>query len=43
MCCSRCKVEIGTLLHMLRSCLEVENYWKTILDLIMEVTSVDIY
>lgn len=42
MCCSRCKVGIRTLLHMIWSCLEVENYWKTILDLIMELTSVDI-
>lgn len=27
---------------MLWSCLEVKNCWKTILDVIMEVTSVDI-
>lgn len=33
---------IRTLLHILQSCLEVENYWKTILHVFMEVTSVDI-
>lgn len=42
MCSSRCKGGIQTRLHILWSRLEVENYWKTILDVITEVASVDI-
>ncbi len=39
-CCTRCKTEVGTLLHMFWSCSELETYWRNIIQTIDKLFNV---
>lgn len=39
-CCPRCKIEVGTLLHMFWTCSELETYWRNIIQTIDKIVNV---
>lgn len=41
-CCPRCTTEIGTLFHMFWTCKCLEQYWRSILDIVKGIVGVEI-